>query len=1346
MTLNFRATISTRVYPQRCPGNRSEYGTTARHNADNLTLNDALHNLSDDTVLELERGEHCIMDSSLISGLHGVTIKGVTENSSDVIITCTHGNGLAFFEVDDLTIKGLTISQCGLVNETLDDFSQVVRESIEFFFHTSDAPDNYVAVACADCGNFTMVDVQITHTTGLGFLGINLFGNSHIERSTFSDNRAHGCFEGGNMVGTDVAGGGALILYHDYVNRSSNHGSCVLNIERSVFHNNSYCGSHELQTFSYYYEESFLFDKIFTLGEGGGLSIVLSQIHYEVNASVTHSNFTMNQAVYGSGANIEIFTAVLDSTIEFRHCRFTENGLEKDSILHTENVEIVTAGAGLSFTSDILQPTFNRSVDIVSDLDHVPCTITIADSDFYENRAFSGGAIFIISLYSPLLGGALQEELNVQSCRFDSNFGVVGGAIYAHEWKQTPFQRGLDVVFHDVNFNHNSVYNLGDVSTATQNSAIIELLKLNVTFSGHTVIANSDGTALSSSTCVIAFKDSVTFRDNSGSYGGAMRLEDGSLLLLLNNTHIIFANNTGAIFGGAMYISDTSVSPTLSQVDCYIYFGIVDFSCYAAERSSCPDITKSNVTISFDGNSSPLGSMVYGSTFEKCPWAVKFKEVYAPHSNLTLFEILYTMSDGSSNFTSPFVFDKPPNSTSEVATGTSSIVLDTTDITAMPGEAVTIGIQTLDQFNRSVPTIMTTLPSSVDRLQHSVSSLIGRSNYHLVQQNGDRGANNTVTGNITVFGDRNVDNVSISLYALLSLTQTQITVMLTNCSEGFTYVDDSRSCECSKQINDSLLVDCSVDDFTLAVHQDFWVGPGPDGKLIIKYCHFDHCLDGIRTIHPPNFDDQCQVGYNRTGIACGKCIEGLSMTFGSNSCSRCTNSFLAMILLYALLGVILVLAISFLQITVSGGYLNGVLFYANVINIYLPLLTRANSYTYPIFFLVSFLNLNLGFKTCFYNGMSALARTGLYLVFPFYIFFLMFVIVMIAKRSSRFSNWFSDSGFSASKVFVTLIIMSYSSLLETCIEILGFDRVESYDKDVYYLWRIDNNQRYFHGNHIFLGVVAIFLLCFLLPLPFLLLFEGRVFKYRALSRYKPLYDAVWAPFKPKFRFWVGLRLILRGFPFIFVYFFNHPINLLLLALFLVTLLWVQGMLRPFRGFARNAFDTFFLSNLLILILGALYFYIFLVRFEITQFTAAADNTIHRNNQIAFYSVVMGLAYVGFFMVFLWHLALRFPRLLKSLNYVLRLFKGADVAKSNRRLKSFTDGKVKRGTVVSKYGATDGDNEGQGVSPSDQEQSSDEEKYDSSHIVHKRKAVVTYTQYREPLLSSGSLEIDTVEKS
>lgn len=1294
----------------------------------NNTLDSALKMLYDDVVLELDAGEHCISSYTLIRDLQNVTIRG--KGDSTTFIKCSDGNGLAFFNVSELTIHSLIISQCGLDTNKFNNFTNVVRKTIEFFFSISDAPDNFIAVACANCANFKLINSEILNTTGLGFLGINLFGNSTIENTNFIANVPNGCFpsEGDSnyTLQMERVGGGAIIVYHDYVERHRHYGDSHLHIDQATFSDNLYCGIqgvYELHLYSQISDDVSI--ENFMLGGGGGLSVILTQIHYHVNAVIENSLFERNRAGYGGGANVEIFTAVFDSHIVFSGCNFTNNG---DQVLNT-NMDYVTVGSGIGFISDILQPSFNRSIDIDPTFDLVPCTLTIADSNFTENVAYSGGAIFILSLYAPLLGGRLQEELRIESCLFEENGGVVGGAIYAHEWKQSPFQHGLDIVFHSVTFDNNHV---DGASLSAQKSAIIELLNLNVTFSGDTEIANNIGTGLRASSSIIVFKDNITFSNNRGSHGGALSLEAEAFVLLSDNTDIVFHNNVAGIFGGAIYISYTIVSPSLSQVDCSFYFGQLNFECFSTIHSNCSDITKYNTTVTFDSNTASLGSMMYGSTLEHCPWARQLMDTYAPNSNLTVFEVL-AKAEEFENFTSPFIFDKPPNNPIEVSTPTERIVVDSAEFTAMPGQTIQVGIQTLDKFNRSVPTVLTSLPSPSAH-SNNVSIHIGGGSYHLLQESNDPN-NSTVAANVTFFGDEDIPNIDVSLFSLVSLTQMHIAVTLVNCTEGFTYDEGSNACQCSDLFKSSK-IECNDDDFTIVVPQDLWVGPGPDGDLVIANCHFDFCLGGRRTIHPPYFDQQCQTNYHRTGITCSQCIEGYSLMFGSNRCNKCESSSLAFIILYAFLGIVLVSAISFLQITVSEGYLNGMLFYANVLNIYLPLLTNFNSEVAYIFILISFLNLNLGIETCFNNGMDALLRTGLHLFFPFYIFVLMLIIVGISNRSSTFSNWSTSNGFSASKVFVTLIIMTYSSLLETCIEILGFDHIGSH-----YRWRMDNNQAYFRGGHATLGVIAVLLLCLLLVLPFLLFLESRLFKFRVFGRYKPLYDAVWAPFRPKFRFWVGLRLILRGFPFAFIYFVNHPVNILLLAMFLVAVLWIQGMLKPFRGFARNAFDTFFLSNLLVVVLGALYFYIYRAQIEIKDTSTDYYNSSLHPHKKAFYSIVVGTAYIAFLLIIIWHLALRFPRILKYLRTVLQWFKRKPLNRSYRRLNTFTNGKEK--TSETQYGAIASDD----VGTSEQEENSDEDKNrcDSNQmsVVHERKAVVTFTQWREPLLSSGSLEIETV---
>ena len=76
-------------------------------------------------------------------------------------------------------------------------------------------------------------------------------------------------------------------------------------------------------------------------------------------------------------------------------------------------------------------------------------------------------------------------------------------------------------------------------------------------------------------------------------------------------------------------------------------------------------------------------------------------------------------------------------------------------------------------------------------------------------------------------------------------------------------------------------------------------------------------------------DIQCL--YNRTGIRCGSCQEGWSVMLGNSKCSnRCNNVSLFLIIPFVLDGILLVFIISFLDLTVTVGTINGLLFYMKI--------------------------------------------------------------------------------------------------------------------------------------------------------------------------------------------------------------------------------------------------------------------------------------------------------------------------------------------------------------------------------------------------------------------------------
>ena len=68
---------------------------------------------------------------------------------------------------------------------------------------------------------------------------------------------------------------------------------------------------------------------------------------------------------------------------------------------------------------------------------------------------------------------------------------------------------------------------------------------------------------------------------------------------------------------------------------------------------------------------------------------------------------------------------------------------------------------------------------------------------------------------------------------------------------------------------------------------------------------------------------------------CGSCRKKYSLLMGSNKCGHCHSNYMiiAWITLFAMMGVLLVVLLIALNLTVSVGTLNGLLFYANIVKL-----------------------------------------------------------------------------------------------------------------------------------------------------------------------------------------------------------------------------------------------------------------------------------------------------------------------------------------------------------------------------------------------------------------------------
>ena len=357
-----------------------------------------------------------------------------------------------------------------------------------------------------------------------------------------------------------------------------------------------------------------------------------------------------------------------------------------------------------------------------------------------------------------------------------------------------------------------------------------------------------------------------------------------------------------------------------------------------------------------------------------------------------------------------------------------------------------------------------------------------------------------------------------------------IEVSIKSCPIGYPLINNA--CSCRSELNTSSIT-CDIDTQITTRDGDMWIGYQNDSDCLLVYqnCPFDYCNDGTVHFEITSPDSQCL--HNRSGILCGQCSEGLSLMLGSNQCGQCTNNYIALIISFAVAGIALVAFIITLNLTVSVGTINGLIFYANVVKIYEPIFFP-NGPVKLLSQFISWLNLDLGIETCFIDGLNSCSKAWLQFIFPAYVWFLLILIVILSQYSSKVVRLV---GSHAVPVLATMILLSYTKLIRTVFQALYFVNIQCNGNNNVKLlrWYIDANVQYVRGYchlPLFLFSMAVLILL-IVPYTFYLLaiplFEGPLSKYmRCCQKYmKPFFDAYGGPYKDKCRFWTGFLLLVR---------------------------------------------------------------------------------------------------------------------------------------------------------------------------------------------------------------------------
>ena len=803
-------------------------------------------------------------------------------------------------------------------------------------------------------------------------------------------------------------------------------------------------------------------------------------------------------------------------------------------------------------TSYVLNVTLHNIILIKLDLD-ITHSIVLYSNSFYS-----------VTVNNTSCYGSIQLQVMFQgyshntSCQYPNISIPIDSIVIANSY----FFDSLDILFFSSLLNnqtvsiescslHNSLYieNLY-YQTLTMVSILIVNTRLsfginyiaqidNIIFS-NVSITNSSNSGLVLVNSKLTINGGLTVSNNRGVNGGGMSLYGNSQLEIYPNSNLTFIGNYAANKGGSMYTESRGYETVCD---------IISVS------------NTTNVSFYFISNKAAAGDDMYG----------------------ILFTSPYCFFD-MSIFKTNIKYLAPPM---HVCFCTNNSIgkcqKNMPRLYKFPGQKIYVNVSISDDnSNITTGTIMRYLNDTyIDTIQ------IGP---------------NCTEISYTATVNSSAVNYVLNTYLPTSLFNTKLIIpfSILPCPIGFTYTHGI--CTCSSSIT-AENVTCHIDTLQISHKGQLWIGPYNTSIIFSadQPNHHNICLinEPCLLCNPSNVsfmlnDTDLQCQQHKSGTLCQSCTTGYSLVLGSNECKECTTNYnMALIILFAFMGIALVVLLIVLNLTVSVGTVNGLLFTANIIKLYQPVFL-GNQIPVPFFSqTVSWLNLDFGIKICFYNGMDRYVKEWLQFVFPFYVWAIIIVIILICRVSSKVSKLV---GSNAVPVLATLLLLSYTKLLHTIVAVLHKRDITLHCQNSSYqltVWYEDPTLQYAKGKHLYLFSFAlIVLVLFCLPYTLFLLlhhlFEKYLSKYRLCSflyKIKPVIDAYSGPMKDKYRVWLGLLLVARIPVLLAVTFAENLIQFryLLLSILLSVLVVIWSLAyyfqRVYNNHLHNFIETWFIIML-----------------------------------------------------------------------------------------------------------------------------------------------------------------------
>ena len=926
-----------------------------------------------------------------------------------------------------------------------------------------------------------------------------------IDSSTFANNTAaeYQDLEGINLISQKR--GHVDIRNSHFYNNSAD--SVILLFRDSLIVTNSSFSGNTLSTsfsgaISLWYSNVFARNNSFYANLGGALHFTRSSVILET-CSLDYNHAEDNRGVLHARS----------SDITVKDCNFTNN---EGPVVYLDDSEVYIRGDYVIFS--------NNTESFVAYRAYVSF---MGYTNFVNNQINAQD-------YNILEGGAITLFLSVLhfdgSCNVSYNHAENGGAIHSSESK-VYVNGNLTVTHNSANENGGGIYLYNSEMNCSDCS---------LQLSHNTAKSRGGGIHAIASTIKLRSVHStakVVFINNIAEKGGGLSMESNSKLYMLgdlfSSMQVYYAGNS-ADYGAAIFVDDDTYTSTCSRK--------LKGECFFQVLGDIRERYLRNY-LQFSQNTARYsGSTLYGGLLDRC--AVSPFVQGGPNSHLTPYRSGLDLKFKTNGLVH---FKSATNSTNlSISSGSVKVchcdneeydceLNYTLSKSVRKGEVFTVSVVAVDQVSRPVNA---TIQSS---LTHSESGL---AEGQLSQEIRDKCTD--LSFSITSTHDRE----ELSLYASdgpcrdadSSKLMYSIQFLPCECPIGFQLSETSQSnctCDCHRNISRFVTCDIHRESFVRKYTSNVWISyDNSSGYLAYLNCPYDYCKPlnstSVNLNQQNGADAQC--AFDRSSLLCGSCEPGLSLSLGSSLCLSCPihwPALLTSITIAAILaGIALVTLLLTLNMTVAVGTLNGLLLYVNILSANRSILLPFQEQNY-ITVLVSWLNLELGINTCYFEGMDTYAKTWIQLVFPFYIMFIVVLVIIISSYSSKFSKVIGKKDPVAT--LATLILFSYATLLQVIFRVFSFGTLTYADGTVKVVWLPDATVRYLDGKHIALFLVAVFILViglvytvlvfswqWLLRLP-----DWKIFKWTRNPRLQTFIETYHTPYTARHRYWTGLLLLVR---------------------------------------------------------------------------------------------------------------------------------------------------------------------------------------------------------------------------